>query len=502
MTAHHEVERTWEPPPECDVPDLSGVAGVRRVGTPRVVDLEAVYFDTEDLSLLRSGVTLRRRTGGDDAGWHLKIPAGDGRDEVQVPLGRARHTPPKALREAVTVWTRGAPLTVLGTITTNRTTHDLLGADGAVLAALADDRVVGSSRLDPDQATWREWEVELVTGAPELLDTIGDHLAAQGVPPSPTQRKLSRVLGDHAPLPPKPARLGKRKPAGRVLQRRLVRLTAELARRDSEIHRQVPDAVHQARVTIRRLRSALATFRPLVDPEVTEPLRAELGWLGRSLGVARDQEVVRERLERLVDEEPPELVLGPVRDRLERWCSEVAGAADAEMGTVLASARYFRLLAALDELGEDPPWTAAADEAARDVLRRQVRRDWKRLRRRVAAAAAADADQHDAARHEVRKAAKRLRYGSETLVPLWGRDADRLARAAASVQSVLGDRQDTVVSRRDLMVLGAEAADAGESAFTYGRLHAREEARAASLDEEFDTVWGRASRPGLRDWLS
>lgn len=493
---------TWEPSPERSVPDLSGVAGVRRVGTPRVVDLEAVYFDTEDLSLLRSGVTLRRRIGGDDAGWHLKVPAGDGRDEAQVPLGTARHTPPKALREAVTAWTRGATLTFLGTISTNRTIYPLLGADEAVLAELADDRVVGSSRLDPDQVTWREWEVELVTGPPDLLDAIGDRLAALGVPPSLTQRKLSRVLGDHAPRPPERAPLGRRKPAGSVLHLRLAGLVAELARRDSEIHRGVPDAVHQARVTIRRLRSALATFRPLFDPGVTEPLRAELGWLGRSLGVARDQEVVRERLERLVDEEPPELVMGPVRDRLKFWCNQVAGAADAEVGTVLASGRYLRLLTALDELVEAPPWTGVADEPARDVLRRQVRRDWKRLRRRVAAAGVADDIHHDAARHDVRKAAKRLRYGAETLVPLWGRDAERLARGAAAVQSVLGDRQDTVVSRRDLMVLGAEAVEAGESAFTYGRLHAREEARAASLDEEFDAAWAQASRPRLRDWLS
>jgi inorganic triphosphatase YgiF len=90
------------------------------------------------------------------------------------------------------------------------------------------------------------------------------------------QRKIIGVLGDR--LPPE-ARLGSAKPgkpAARVVQRRLAKQVAELLRRDSQIRRGEDEGVHRARVACRRLRSALATFRPLLDREVTDPLRDEI----------------------------------------------------------------------------------------------------------------------------------------------------------------------------------------------------------------------------------
>ena len=80
---------------------------------PEEQTLEAVYFDTEDLRLARAGVTLRRRRGGDDAGWHLKLPAGgDSRDEVRVSDARAarRRTPPVELVGLTRAITRAEPL--------------------------------------------------------------------------------------------------------------------------------------------------------------------------------------------------------------------------------------------------------------------------------------------------------------------------------------------------------------------------------------------------------
>ena len=288
-------------------------------------------------------------------------------------------------------------------------------------------------------------------------------------------------------------------PAGRVLHRLLVEQRAELDRREDGIRGGVPDSVHKARVATRRLRSALGVYRPLVDRNVTDRIRRELRWLARTLGDARDLEVVHERLRGLLDEEPPSLVVGPVAARIDATYAGRQQEADAHVQRALDSPRHQELLAALDDLVTAPPWTAAAEAPAREVLLPRVRREWKALGRCVRAIpGAADRDR---AVHDASKAAKSLRYVVEALVPAWGADAERLAGAAKEISSLLGERQDTVVARRDLAALAREASAAGESAFTYGRLHAREEADAARLDRDFEGLWATSSRKRLRAWL-
>src|SRR5664279_86669 len=148
MSVHHEVERTYQPESDALLPDFTRLARVSAVGEPVTFTLEATYFDTPGLALARAGVTLRRRTGGPDAGWHLKVPAGAGRDEVHVPLSRALHVPPKPLRTAVHPWTLGVELVPVASVTTTRTTYTLLGRDDVVLAEAADDVVDAEELLE------------------------------------------------------------------------------------------------------------------------------------------------------------------------------------------------------------------------------------------------------------------------------------------------------------------------------------------------------------------
>jgi CHAD domain-containing protein len=296
-----------------------------------------------------------------------------------------------------------------------------------------------------------------------------------------------------------PGQLDPEGAAAAVLHRLLVEQRAELGRRQDEFRRGVPDSVHKARVATRRLRSALGAYHPLVDRDVTDPLRRELRWLARTLGDSRDLEVVHERLCQLLDEELPELVVGPVRARITATYVARQRRADAVVSEALDSRRNDELLRALDLLVSAPPWTAAADLPARDVLLPQVLGEWRTLRRRVDAIG--DAADRDAALHDARKAAKSLRYVVEALVPAWGGDAERLAGAAKRMSSLLGERQDSVVVRGDLLGLAREAAAAGENSFSYGRLHAREEARAARLDREFALLWTEVSHRDLRAWL-
>ncbi|GAA2150572.1 CYTH and CHAD domain-containing protein [Nocardioides koreensis] len=499
MREHRELERTYAPGAGASLPDLTALPGVTALGEPEVIELSAAYYDTDDLALLRAGVTLRRRTGGADEGWHLKIPAGVGRDEIQLPLASGPAAPPAELLGLVRGRTRGAPVAEVATVCTRRIEVPLLDAEGTVVAELADDEVTGQAHGREQQVAWREWELELVDGDPALLGAADDLLHDAGVPSSDIPRKILHVLGDRLPEPRRLAAVGPDKPAGRVLQRRLAEQVEELVRRDSEIRRGRPEGVHQARVACRRLRAALATYRPLVHREVTDPLREELKWLGQALADARDAHVVRRRLEVLLDEEPPEPGSAAAHARLAASYDERRQGADRRVDEVLSSDRYFDLLDALDRLVEDPPWTAEAVRPARELLRRRMRRDWKRLRRQVAVEV--DAVEHDPAMHQVRKDAKRLRYAAEALEPVWGKDAGRLTRAAKKLTSHLGDRQDTVVSRQHLRQLAEEAEAAGESSFVWGRLHAHEEARAADLDRRWPGLWSAVSRKRYRAWL-
>src|ERR1700710_3031931 len=110
MPTVREVEDKYAVGEDFGLPDLTGVDAVARGTDPQTVELSATYYDTADLRLVRNKVTLRRRTGGADAGWHLKLPAGGsaaGRDEVQRPLGRRRGVPAE-LADLVLARSRGA----------------------------------------------------------------------------------------------------------------------------------------------------------------------------------------------------------------------------------------------------------------------------------------------------------------------------------------------------------------------------------------------------------
>jgi CHAD domain-containing protein len=498
MADHLEVERTYAPGPDARLPELTGLPGVARVGRPRVDELHAVYFDTADLALTRAGLSLRRRTGGTDEGWHLKIPAGDGREELRTSLRRARHCPPAELRRLVVSWTLKAPLEPVATIETRRTRRDLVAGDGTVLAELADDQVTGTPEGGTGPVLWREWELELVEAGGELLEAADQLMADAGITPETAQRKIVRVLGEPARAAPQPE-VGAELPAGRVLQRRLIRQVWELKRCDSQIRRGRDVGVHEARIACRRLRSALATYRPVVDRTVTDPLREEIQWLGHALEAARDAEVVRERLHVLVDAEPDDAVVGPVRSRLDATFDSRARAGWALVEETLSSDRYFELLAALDRLAADPPWSEQAGLPAEQVLPSRVRKEWRRTKRRMAGVA--QAEDRDAELHEVRKDAKRLRYAAEAVHPVWGKDAKRLAKAGKLLTSHLGERQDTVMSRPELLEIAASAHAAGESSVTWGVLLVREEERAAELDAELPALWKKVSRKKLRRWL-
>ena len=489
-----EIERKFDVEDSVLLPSFQDLPGIDRTDKPVEHRLEADYFDTKDLRLASAQITLRCRTGGEDAGWHLKLPSAvDERREFHEPLGKVDDGVPEPLLKLVRVHTRGRALNPVARLKTRRIVHRLLNKKGEVLASVSDDTVEAET-LTPKRALrrWREWEIELVEGSRDLLDAAQDRLAAAGVRLSAHPSKLARALGrdpqasTNSGPNPKP-----KSPAADVLLAYLSEQVRELKAQDPLVRLDAPDAVHKMRVATRRMLSVLATFRKLLgDADLVGALRDELKWLASVLGAARDAEVMHARLKDMVAEEPGELVMGPVARRIDLELDGDYQKAHTKVLKTLDGPRYFRLLDSLETVLTGPPRSPFAAKPARKVIPRLVKRDVKRLR-----AAFRDAKRNPAgtsdhpALHEARKDGKRLRYAAEAAMPISPKKAARLADAAQDVQKILGDHQDSVVTRDLLRKLGAEAFVQGENGFTYGRLHALEQATAVEAEARFHRQW-------------
>src|SRR4051794_6222727 len=473
---HDEVERTYDAGPAVVLPTLADVDGVSTMDQAVEYQREAVYFDTADLILAQHHMALRRRTGGDDAGWDLSFPTDKGTlTEAHRPLGRATKTAPKGLLAPVRALVRDHPLVPVVRVSTRRLEHALRGEDGLVLARLCDDHVRTERLQGPARVqSWRDWTVELVEGEPALLDRVEQRLLAGGAAaPATVASELARSLGEDVPAPDR--RSGSRSSRKRsrdklsqgsaalVVRTQLAAQIAELHAQDARLRADEPGSVHKLRIAARRLRAALKTYTPLFAPGVADPVCDELRWLGQMLAPARDAQVLREHLHASVTSEPPELVLGPVLRRIDDELRTAARKGRDQALQALDSERYFRLLDALDEFVASAPGTPRADGPAKEQLPRLLRRDAKRLDRAVRQIANADdPQQHDASLHEVRKKAKRLRYAAESAEPVLGKRATALAKATKKVQQALGEHQDTVVARQRLREYGVKAHSNGE----------------------------------------
>ncbi|WP_344641604.1 CYTH domain-containing protein, partial [Kitasatospora cystarginea] len=205
-TQHLETERKYD---GSALPQrLDQVPGVATAQSTEPQDLDAVYYDSRDLRLLGRGITVRRRTGGSDAGWHLKLPRGDDvRQEVRLPLeASGPGEVPTEFSQLVTAFTRGATLAPVAHLRTRRAQLLLRDERGDTLAQITEDRVAaqvldaghlaptpsdgrpavpgtdGEARpMDADEGGpaggtstevcgWTEFEVELEHGPPTLLD--------------------------------------------------------------------------------------------------------------------------------------------------------------------------------------------------------------------------------------------------------------------------------------------------------------------------------------------
>ena len=201
MTEHLEIERKFDVSTGFTVPDLAAVPGCAAVGEPVTHHLSATYYDTPGTRLAASKFTLRRRTGGTDEGWHLKLPASAGaRREIHAPLAAGDEAQvPEELASQVAAVTGGLPLAPIAFLHTERTVLTLLHATGRVLAEVADDVVTARREgTGGESLRWREVEVEVPDDSAETrlaLEGSARILLAAGAVPAATGSKLARLLG-------------------------------------------------------------------------------------------------------------------------------------------------------------------------------------------------------------------------------------------------------------------------------------------------------------------
>ncbi|BBX15977.1 CHAD domain-containing protein [Mycolicibacterium duvalii] len=487
-----ETERKFEVVDTTVAPSFAGLSAVARAERSLSQSLDAVYFDTPGGDLRRHRITLRRRTGGTDAGWHVKLPAGpDTRTEVRAPLdddadptadGDDTAVVPEAIRDVVLAIVRDQSLAPVARIRTVRTVETLYGTDGVQIAEFCDDRVSASAD-GGDEMRWREWELELAPGAdPELFDRLTNRLLDAGAQPAGHGSKLARVLSTDAADSESTV-------SGDPLHRAVAAHVEELLEWDRAVRADVDDSVHQMRVTVRKIRSLLQsaedTFGITDDHWVLEELRE----LGAVLGIARDAEVLAERYERALDALPADEVRGPVRARLVEGARKRYQTGWKRSLSAMRSPRYFRLLDALEALtGAEPPAERKAEKTADRIesAYRRVRKAVKAARTAAGEAGAespdADGPNADEALHRIRKRAKRLRYTAAASAKT------KVADRAKAVQSLLGDHQDSVVSRAHLSRQAESAHAAGEDTFTYGVLYQQEADLAQRCEEQLDAA--------------
>jgi CHAD domain-containing protein len=480
---HLEVERKFEVVESTVSPSFEGLSSVAHVERSPSQQLDAVYFDTPNHDLSAHHVTLRRRTGGTDDGWHLKLPAGpDARTEVRAPLGDDAENVPESLLDVVLAMVRDRPLRPVAHIRTSRTVDVLYGADGSRLAEFCDDQVTAWA-TDTDEADqagaeqqWREWEIELADAEvrPDLLDRLVNRLLDAGAVPAGHGSKLARVL-DRAVVDVDVA-----EPEARPVDpvhRAVAEQVEQLLVWDRAVRADAYDSVHQMRVTTRKLRSLLQASPEAFGISDDAWILDELRQLAAVLGEARDAEVLAERYERALDQLPDELVRGQVRERLVQGARRRYKSGLRRSHAAMRSERYFRLLDALDRLVAAEPSPTQPGEERQPV---NVDSAYKKVRKAAKAAAEAPEQERDEALHRIRKRAKRLRYTAAAI------GANKVSDRAKTIQTLLGDHQDSVVSREHLSKQAEAAYTAGEDAFSYGILYQLEDDLAQRCREQID----------------
>jgi CHAD domain-containing protein len=512
VTAEREVKLSADM--DFELPDLRKF-GFGTVQLPKQ-DLSTSYFDTNDLRLWHRGITVRHRIElGDHSGtWTLKLPGGAGGrtlDRTELSWPGTQGEIPQEVAQLLRGIVRRAILEEVLVLRATRRRLVVRIAD-ALLGEIDDDVVTvvsgGKSGL-----TFRQIEFELSEQNPDPdpadIESIMDALQQAGARIDPEQKFALSLGMDQDRRDGRFAKVGPRSAVGTVLQQALTSGLERVLDHDVRLRLQ-PDqpskrAVHQARVGVRRLRSDLKTFSPILDPLWLEHTRSELKWLGSVLGRVRDLDVLAERLQADVATTPLE---ARGREQLLSGLTAERRRQGHELADVLGSKRYIDLLDRVHAGADSPPFHVVEhgkkpdrrrlgpDAPAEHALPELVRQQWKRLQKKVRKASPRPTD---AELHRIRIGSKQLRYAAESAEPVIGKTARRTAHRAEELQATLGEQHDSVTAVEWL----ERAATDGTTAvcFAAGVIAADGRRQQAELRRQWEHEWDALRSKHVTFWL-
>lgn len=264
-----------------------------------------------------------------------------------------------------------------------------------------------------------------------------------------------------------------------------------------------PEGLHQMRVALRRIRAAISLFSDMLADPQTDGMKAELKWIARELGPARELDVFVKRVVNPVADGKPN---GPGMAVLTKELRDKREDAFARARAAIESSRFRALVLAAAEWIESGEWTRNADDLVRPLRERPIAAvaadELRRRRKKILKSGARLNEIDPQRRHELRIQAKKLRYASEFFAGAFSgkkvvRRRNNFVAALEKLQDALGDLNDISVHEAltERIVDGQEASGKrrrghAKRAFAAGRLSGREEARTASVLRDAERAYG------------
>jgi triphosphatase len=448
----------------------------------KVLHQTSTYFDTADRRLWKEGYTLRIRQVGDARTQTLKASGPNrslfARSEWETPLQEDEpvidHTSPLGeLRDKL-------KLEPMFDVVIARRLWNVVENGSRLEVVMDEGEAVAGDRC----SSIREVEIELKDGNPSDLFVFArkiDEVARFrfGVR-SKAERGFDLVEAQKTVIKAEPVHLEQSMKAAAAFQAialsciRQFRLNEEIL-----LLRRNPEALHQTRVALRRLRSAFSLFKPIIPGDEPKRLKEELRWLAAVLGEARNIDVL------LAKAAENDLVSKLKTARAATYRDAVDGLESSRARAVMLDLIYWL------ECGDYLPGNGAASAdaaSARDFAIRVLEKQRKRLKKDGSALAKVD----DHQRHEVRKDAKKFRYAAEFFASLFddkrgSRRHKRFLAAMGSLQDELGALNDLATGPEVLEKHGLSDHPARDTVVSHDEKAALIAEAQAAVDEVLDT---------------